>query len=347
MVDKNYCMSSYLALRYVVDENKEFGVGLHHQRYCQRSNNLKLPVGNVAEIDLALRNVFCLIQNERLAILLSGGMDSACLAAYMPEGADAYTFRFLGGVFQSEELKRAEYYAKTYRLNLHYVDIDWSVMDRCVDAVMSEKGAPVHSIEPQLFYAAQRAKQDDISMLIIGDGADYVFGGMDGLLSRDWSFDQYVNRVIYTDPSLVLREPVSMNPLFEHYRIGPNSIDFLRFYDEIITDESYSSYENAFRAAGIAHIDPYEWLKMSTPLDLNRNRSGDSKYLIRELFRMKYPDYPVPEKLPMPRPVDAYFKNWNGVSRMEFRSDIDYSSLSGNQKWQLYCLERFLNIKHL
>lgn len=52
----------------------------------------------------------------------------------------------------------------------------------------------------------------------------------------------------------------------------------------------------------------------------------------------------MPEKIPMPRPVNEYFKNWRGPSRKEFRNDIDMSALTGNQKWQLYSLERFLNI---
>lgn len=46
----------------------------------------------------------------------------------------------------------------------------------------------------------------------------------------------------------------------------------------------------------------------------------------------------------MPRPVNEYFKNWREPSRKEFRNDIDMSALTGNQKWQLYSLERFLNI---
>ena len=83
---------------------------------------------------------------------------------------------------------------------------------------------------------------------------------------------------------------------------------------------------------------------MGNPLDLNRVRNGESKYLIRELFSKCYPEIPVPEKTPMPRPVDEYFKNWKGPRRVEFRDDIDMSKLSGNQKWQLYCLEQFLNM---
>ena len=30
MVDKNYCMSSYLTFRYIEDPNMEFKEGLHH-----------------------------------------------------------------------------------------------------------------------------------------------------------------------------------------------------------------------------------------------------------------------------------------------------------------------------
>ena len=52
----------------------------------------------------------------------------------------------------------------------------------------------------------------------------------------------------------------------------------------------------------------------------------------------------MPEKIHMPRPVNEYFKSWRGSGRKEFRNDIDMSALTGNQKWQLYSLERFLNI---
>lgn len=337
-------MSAYLALRYIEDEDKQFFEGLRHQVYRQLPPERKVLVSSADDIDVALRNVFRRIAHEKPGLLLSGGMDSSILASYMPEGSDAYTFRFLGGKYQADELERAAFFANYYHLKLHYVDIDWSTVEQNVDKVMRHKGAPVHSIEPQLYAAAMQAKADGVTMLVIGDAADYVFGGMDGLLSQDWSYDQYVRRTIYVDPAEVLREPFDMDVLFQRYRIGKNSIDFLRFYDEIVTDESYASYENAFETAKMDFIDPYELLKMAKPLDLGRIRKGESKYLIRELFRMRYPGTPVPEKLPMPRPVDAYFAQWEGPRRKEFRGDIDITRYSGNQKWLLWCLERFLNL---
>lgn len=336
-------MSSFLSLRYVEDADRQFFEGLHHQVYRQQPLERKVLVSDAQDIDIALRNVFRRIAHEKLGMLLSGGMDSSILASYMPEGSDAYTFRFLGGDYQKDELERAEYYAAYYHLNLHYVDIDWNTVDQNVDQLMEHKGAPVHSIEPQLYVAAKQAERDGVTMLVIGDAADYVFGGMDGLLSQNWSYSQYVKRAVYVDPTEVLKDPYDMNDLFERYRLGKSSIDYLRFYDEIVTDESYASYENAFQTAGMDFIDPYELLKMAKPLDLGRIRNGDTKYLIRDLFRMKYPETAVPLKQPMPRPVDAYFADWQGPTRKEFRDDIDISKYSGNQKWLLYCLERFLN----
>lgn len=344
MVNKDYCLSSYLAFRYVFNNEMDFAEGIKRQKYVPIPESKKTLIANAQETDLAIKNVFRLIQNEKLGMLLSGGMDSAVLASYMPEGSNAYTFRFLGGEFQKDELERAKQFADYYKLNLLYIEIDWNIVEKSLSAVMKRKGAPVHSIEPQIYYAAQQAKKDGITMMVIGDGADYVFGGMDGLLSKDWSFDQYVKRSIYIDPKEVLVNPVDVNDLFEQYRIGKNSIDYIGFYNGPVTDESYASYENAFESAELPFVDPYDHLKLSCPLDLGRIRNGESKYVIRELFKMKYPHLPVPQKNPMPRPVDEFFKNWSGPTRPEFRKDIPMDALTGNQKWQLWCAEQFLNL---
>jgi asparagine synthetase B (glutamine-hydrolysing) len=293
----------------VEDDEKHFFEGLQHQVFKQQPLERKVLVTDACDIDVALRNVFRRVAHEKLGMLLSGGMDSSILASYMPEGSDAYTFRFLGGSYQKDELERAEYYANYYHLNLHYVDIDWSTVEKTVDKVMEHKGSPVHSIEPQLYTAAMQAKKDGVTMLVIGDAADYVFGGMDGLLSQNWSYEQYVKRTIYVNPAEVLKEPYNMDYLFERYRLGKSSIDYLRFYDEVVTDESYASYENAFETAEMDFIDPYELLKMAKPLDLGRIRNGDTKYLIRDLFRMKYPETTVHSSSRCQDPLTSTLQN--------------------------------------
>lgn len=144
-----------------------------------------------------------------------------------------------------------------------------------------------------------------------------------------------------------LVKPVSMDYLYERYRLPENKIDYLKFIDDVFAHESSGSYCNAFITAGMKYtpfFDPSAMVKMGEPLDLNRVRNGESKYLIRELFRKCYPELELPEKIPMPRPVDIYFKNWNGPTRPEFKKDINMSKFTGNQKWQIWCLERFLNL---
>lgn len=342
MVDKKYCMSSYMAFRYIEDDGKDFYRGMVHNNIKPISDEERVFVKTPDDIDREISKQMDLFKNKKKGLLLSGGMDSAIVASYM-SGSDAYTFRFLGGEFQKEELARAEYYSKYYGLNLHYVDISWNTVITYLDPVMKAKCAPVHSIEPQILQAALQAKKDGIEMMFVGESSDLIFGGMDGLLAKDWTFDEFMERYIFTKPEDVLAEPESMQYLFERYRRG-NNIDFLKFMDDIFSVESSSSYYNAFSVAQMPYYDPYAKLKMADKLDLYRVRHGESKYLIRSLMAKKYPEIPVPNKVPMPRPVDEYFKNWTGPSRPEFKRDIEMNKFSGNQKWQMYCLERFLNM---
>ena len=335
-------MSSYLAFRYIEDEEKEFMEGLHHERFKPVPEYERIPVSSAKEIYDVMNQQIKTWEGKKPGILLSGGMDSANLAPYF-SGCDAYTFRFLGGKFQKEELERAQTYAKYYRLNLHFVDIDWTTVEKYLVPVMKAKGAPVHSIEPQLLQAALQAKEDGIEYLVIGESADLIFGGMDQLLSKDWDYEAFMNRYIFTNPEKVLKKPVSMQYLFERDKKG-EKIDFLRFMDEVFSVESSGSYYNAFKVAGMPYLDPYAKLIMKEPLDLQRVRNGEPKYLIRELFAMNYPELQIPDKNPMPRPVDTYFNDWEGPIRPEFLDHINMKQFTGNQKWQLYCLERFLNM---
>lgn len=342
-IDKKFCMSSYMAFRYIEKDDMDFYPGMHHSNIKPIPDCQRILVKTSADIDREIGSQIKQFENKKKGILLSGGMDSAIVASYL-SGCDAYTFRFLGGKFQSEELSKAEYYAKYYGLNMHYVDISWETVIQYLDSVMKAKAAPVHSIEPQILQAALQAKHDGIEIMFIGESSDLIFGGMDKLLSKDWNFNEFMNRYIFTKPEDVLTEPVSMQYVFERYRKGENKIDYLTFMDEIFSIESSSSYMNAFGVAGLPYYDPYAKLKMVEKLDLYRIRNGEPKYLIRGLMAKKYPDIPVPEKTPMPRPVDEYFKTWEGPKRPEFKKFLDMTKFTGNQKWQMYCLEKFLEM---
>ena len=191
MVDKKYCMSSYMAFRYIEDENKEFYDGMKHNNIKPLTDDMRILVNTVDDIDREIGRQIEQFKEKKKGILLSGGMDSAIIASYL-SGSEAYTFRFLGGEFQKEELARAEYYAKFYGLTLHYVDITWDTVISHLDACMKAKCAPVHSIEPQILQAAIQAKADGVEIMFVGESSDLIFGGMDGLLAKDWTFEEFM-----------------------------------------------------------------------------------------------------------------------------------------------------------
>ena len=346
MVDKDFCLSSYMAFRYTYKEGVDFAEGMCHRNFEPIPDNMKIAVRTAYDIDKKIQQDFDELNEKykKIGILLSGGMDSAVLASYMKSGSNAYTFVSRQSEVFDADIMRSKEYSEKFGLNQVLIDITFDDYKEFTPIVMKQKCGPVHSIEPQIFKAAKQAQSDGVELMIIGDGAVYVFGGMDQLLSKDWKYDEFVQRYISLDPNLVLTHPVYVYEPFEKYRIGDGGVDFLGFMDDLCTNESYSSYMNAFKASGLPYFDPYENLIMAEPKDLQRIRNGESKYLIRELYKMKYPEREIPNKIPMPRPVDMIFKDWEGPKRSEFRKDIPMSRLSGNQKWQLWCAELFLNL---
>lgn len=344
MVNKDFCLSSYIAFRYIWREDINFAEGMQHCHFKPVSTESRIEVSTAKDIDAEIQKQFNRLHEQypNIGILLSGGMDSAILATYLKPGSHAYTFTSKDTQVFNLDVERAACYCKKFGLQHHVIEIGFDDYKQFTPAVMKNKCAPVHSIEPQIYKAAIAAKADGVDLMIVGESADLIFGGMDQLLSKDWSFDDFVKRYTFLDPGLVLTNPVNTKDLFEKYRNG-EGIHLLKFMDEVFSIESSSSYLNAFATADMPYYDPYARLIMRDELDLKRVRSGEPKYLVRELFAIKYPKLPIPDKIPMPRPVDKIFKEWTGPVRPEFRKDIPMNELTGNQKWQLWCAELFLN----
>jgi len=345
MIDKDFCLSSYMAFRYIWKDGMDFYNGFHHRNYCAIPDEERIPVKTSEDIDAQIQKQIDELYSryDNIGILLSGGMDSANIASYLKPGSHAYTFVSNTGVFD-KDLERASAYCKKLGLVHHQVEITMDDYQKYTSIVMAAKCAPVHSIEPQIYKAAIMALKDGVQMILVGESADLIFGGMDKLISPEWTYDGFVKRYTFLEPSLVLKNPVSQDELYEKYRIDADHIDYMKFMDEVFAIESSGSYLNAFGVAGLPYYDPYAKLVMADPLDMTRVRNGEPKYLVRGLYAIKYPDMEIPFKIPMPRPVDAVFRNWEGPKRPEFRTDIPMDSLTGNQKWQLWCAEQFLNL---
>ena len=203
-----FCMSSYLAFRYVVNPEAAWKDDIQ-PLFPQISSKDQIHVRDSAQVLATLRTLvheYC--HCRRVGILLSGGIDSAILAALMPPGSNAYTIRFVaeGAI---DETIGARQYAEHWGLNLHIVDVAWSDYLERMPGLFHTKKSPLHPVEVGLFMAASQAACDGVRDLVVGNGADSTFGGLDKLLSRDWTFDAFMKRYTFIEPHLVVREPVS------------------------------------------------------------------------------------------------------------------------------------------
>ena len=341
-VDKNYCMSSFLTFRYIADPEIVFAEGIEHTELKLVPDSEKIPCKTIDDIEHQIKESLKEIVPQKTALLLSGGIDSGILASYMPKGSVAYTVDSPAKVAK-DEIKRAQRVCNQYGLEHRIVNVSWEDYDKSIDTLMKHDGCPVFANEPQVYTIAKQIQADGFDTVVIGDSADMAFGGMDRLLSRDWTFDEWVERYTFVKPEKVIRNPVSVLEVYERYRIGTNGVDYMKFLDEVFTISSSGAYVNSFDCLGLKYIDPYAALKMAEPLDLQRVRSGDSKYMLRELYRHRYPEFEVPEKIAMARAVDVWLADWEGPQREEFIPNC-IEGLTGEQKFLIYSLERFLDI---
>ena len=342
MINKEYCMSHFLAFRFIKDESTNFYDGLSHTVFTPRDEKEVTPVYTIDDMDKIIRKKIeeFYIPNKT-AILLSGGVDSAILASYLPKGTKAYTFHCVaeGAI---DERAQAKKYCDAYGLDQEIIEMNWSDFEELTPEILKADGVPFHSIEVQLLKAAKYAKSQGIERFIIGESSDLIYGGMDKLIGKDWTFEEFYNRYNFVEPSMALKNPVSVRDVYEKYRLPNDKIDFMKFMDEVFSIESSTSYKHAFEIAGIEYLDPYTYTKMALPLDLNRVRNGEPKYMIRELFAKRYPNIPIPTKIPMPRATNQWLKDYK-VSRPEFIPNCT-ENMTGDQKWLCWCLEQFLNV---
>ena len=341
MVDKSFCMSSYLAFRYVASPDIGFTDTLIPD-YPKKALKKITGVSTTDDIEAVIRAFLEQYFDENTGILLSGGMDSAIIASYLPEGTKAYSIRFIAPDAVDETVM-ASVYAERYGLDFHVVEVTWDDYLKTGPALMKGRKAPLHQIESAVYMAAKQAKEDGVDRLLMGNGCDYLFGGLTGLLSKDWTFDGLVERYTIVKPEQALTEPTSIVPVYERFRTGENSIDFFRFLEDIHGIASIPSFENPLSLAKVGSLEPYEAMHLSVPLDIERVRRGESKYLIRELFSRRYPELSAPDKIPFKRPMDQWLEHWKGPERPEFiRGCTD--SMTGDQKWLVFCLEWFLDL---
>lgn len=342
MTDKKYCMSSFLMYRTIADDTKCFKEGwkpnLFHVDFDKK------PIHTSFELEAALKEQMeDWTADGRAALALSGGIDSAILAKYMPKGSQAYTFQcVVPGMDVVNEVPQARRYAKECGLRHKVIDIYWEDMEQYTPVLMRHKGCPIHSIEVQIYKAALQAKKDGFERLIFGESSDVNYGGLSNLLSKDWTYGEFVDRFSYVKPYYVLKDGCLIEEPYKRFEVN-GYIDVHELLRKFEIVQSMGSYTNACQTAGIAMETPYVHTEMAEPLDYARVRSGENKYLVRELFNRLYEGFSIPDKLPMPRAVNEWLADWEGPKREEFYPNC-VEPLTGDQKWLVYALEKFLDM---
>jgi len=335
----DFCLSSFLTFRYVVLDGEAWKPGIKPKLPLIEKKKL-IAIENSDNLFNTLKDI--VVNDKETGILLSGGIDSAILASFLSPRTKAYTIKFVSEN-AIDETVIAERNAKALHLEHKIVEVTWDDYKSSMNKLMKYKKSPLHAIEVPLYKAAKIASEDGIKKLIVGNGADSTFGGMDKLLSKDWNFSEFVDRYTFVNPNSVLKKPISMINIYEKYRKG-KGIDILKFLKNLHGLGIIQTFENALNLGGCQVIAPYESLYLSAPLDMKRIRTGESKYILRELFKKLFSDFEIPEKIPFARPMDDWFSNWEGPSRSEFLDNLNISQFSGEQKWLIYCLENFLNL---
>lgn len=339
-VDPVYCASSFFEFRMVEDADHTFAEGVKPRRFQIPEN--RTPVHDSFELEEALKTAMDeALASGNCALMLSSGIDSAILAKMMPEGSKAYTLRCCapGAV---DETERAHEYAEICGLDHEIIDITWDDYIEYTPRLLKHMGQPIHSIEPQIYKAALTAKAAGFDKLIFGETADIIYGGHSIQLCREFQLDEYIEYHDFIDPHKVLKEGVTIREPYErHYKDG--RMDVYGFLNDIHLRQSPNSYVDSCSLAGIEFIAPYLTTELGVPLDLDRIRSGENKYLVREVFHRLFPDMGQPKKLPMPRALAQWMADFPGATRPEFYPGAG-KDMTPDQKWYIYITEMFMNM---
>lgn len=334
IIDKTYCMSSFLQFRFVEKEGYAFNKDIIPRRYCPLRKDRRRAVRTAEELLDSLRMSVKDFDFSKTAIMLSGGIDSAILAKLVPKRTKAYTLKCIApnAVDETEQAKR---YAAENDLDIKVVDVTWEDYLKYAPMLVKHMGQPIHSIEPQIYKAALCAKADGIDNLIFGETADIIYGGLDGLLSRDWILEEFIERHNFVNPEKVLKDGIIITEPYERHTYN-GVVDVYEFLNDVHLRQSPASYLNSCSLAGMNFIAPYADTVLGEKLDIGRVRSGDNKYIVREAFAKLYPSFGQPEKVPMPRALSIWMQDYKGPDGDEFKPNcIDGG---GNTRSEVVCV---------
>jgi len=130
---------------------------------------------------LLLNNIKKLARNKKIAIMLSGGIDSSLILAMCRMlflNKEIYTY--CAGFYGDDEFEYSRLVAKEFKA-VHKEKIlykeDYIGKKSLLESLILYKGEPLHPNEIALANMEKMAKEDGCEIVICGEGADDIFGG--------------------------------------------------------------------------------------------------------------------------------------------------------------------------
>lgn len=122
MVNKDLCLNSYIAFRYIWKDCVDFTESFQYKNFRPVKDCISVITYGDIDREIQIQFVKLYAKYDNIGIFLFGGMDNANLAAYLKPGSCAYTFNSVSGAFDVD-VERAKIYCKKFNLHYHLNDI--------------------------------------------------------------------------------------------------------------------------------------------------------------------------------------------------------------------------------
>ncbi|PWJ12944.1 asparagine synthase-related protein [Jannaschia seohaensis] len=296
------------------------------------------PVSTAQEMhDYIAQRMGALATQGKIGIMLSGGMDSVMLAKFLPEGSIAYTLDYGEGQEQHSEFAEA---AKAIPPGVTHKKL--SVTREAYAEMAREltllKREPLVPHDPAFGIGARVAREDGITHMVYGGGADPRFAGF-AHFYKDPSYEGVRKAIIkqFVAPWHVLKSPAPVDWVLGHFTVG-NRVDVRGFLNIVGTEGQAVS--DTLRACGLTPVAPLAEMVWTHEFDI-AGRGG--KYPLRDLFKLIYPGKSPNKKAPLPVPYGAWMKGYV-PARPEFRTDRLHW-FGGKNLYQIYALELYMDLR--
>ncbi|MGR3677143.1 MAG: asparagine synthase-related protein [Paracoccaceae bacterium] len=273
----------------------------------------------------------------RIGIMLSGGMDSALLASFLPKGSIAYTLDYNKVADRFHEFDLAAEFVPE-GIEHKKVTVTSDAYHEMCRKLTHLKKAPTVPHDPSVGITAEAAVKDGITHMVTGAGADGHFAGF-AHLYKDPSFagvrDTLAKQFVL--PSKVLKDPAPTDWVLGHFSID-GIVDVRTFLEEIGTEGT--AVRDTMIACGLVPLFPLTEMIYTGPYEITR-RGG--KHPIVDLFKLIYDGRRPNPKLALPVPYGPFMRNYT-PRRPEFLPE-GVAALTAKQQYQIYALELYMDMR--